>query len=153
MFLVGFRIGLNLTDSNVIDVGYAGVIGADRLADGDPLYGGWPKDNEHGDTYGPVTYATYLPFEQLFPWSGVWDDLPAAHGAAIVFDLLTLLAALPARPPRRRQRRSAIVARVRLGRVPVHALRAEHERQRQPRDAAHRPRRCSSRRARPRAGR
>ena len=26
---VGFRIGLNITDSNVIDVGYAGVIGAD----------------------------------------------------------------------------------------------------------------------------
>ena len=25
------------------------------------------------------------------PWSGAWDDLPAAHGAAIAFDLLTLL--------------------------------------------------------------
>ena len=92
VFLVGFRIGLNVTDSNVIDVGYSGVIGADRLADGDPLYGNWPKDNEHGDTYGPAAYATYLPFEQIFPWKGVWDDLPAAHGAAIVFDLLTLLA-------------------------------------------------------------
>jgi hypothetical protein len=91
VFLVGFRIGLNVTDSNVIDVGYAGVIGADRLADGDPLYGNWPKDNEHGDTYGPVAYASYIPFEQLLPWSGRWDELPAAHGAAIVFDLLTLL--------------------------------------------------------------
>ena len=28
VFLVGFRVGLNLTNSNVIDVGYAGVIGA-----------------------------------------------------------------------------------------------------------------------------
>ena len=37
LFLVGFRIGLNVADSNVIDVGYAGVIGADRLADGDRL--------------------------------------------------------------------------------------------------------------------
>ena len=37
LFLVGFRIGLNVADSNVIDVGYAGVIGADRLADGDQL--------------------------------------------------------------------------------------------------------------------
>lgn len=91
VFLVGFRIGLNVTDSNVIDVGYSGVIGADRLADGDPLYGDWPKDNEHGDTYGPVAYWVYLPFEQLLPWSGKWDDLPAAHGAAITFDLLTLL--------------------------------------------------------------
>ena len=29
VFLLGFRVGLNVTDSNVIDVGYAGVIGAD----------------------------------------------------------------------------------------------------------------------------
>ena len=91
IFLVGFRIGLNATNSNVIDVGYAGVIGAQKLVDGEPLYGGWPKDNEHGDTYGPVTYALYVPFEQVLPWSGVWDDLPAAHVAAVVFDLLVLL--------------------------------------------------------------
>jgi hypothetical protein len=90
LFLVGFRIGLNVADSNVIDVGYAGVIGADRLADGDKLWGAFPKDNEHGDTYGPVTYAAYVPFEQVLPWSGRWDDLPAAHAAAIAFDLLCL---------------------------------------------------------------
>jgi hypothetical protein len=91
VFLVGFRIGLNLTSSNVIDVGYSGVIGADRLTDGTPLYGHFPKDDEHGDTYGPFAYEAYVPFEQAMPWSGRWDDLPAAHGAAIVFDLLTLL--------------------------------------------------------------
>ncbi len=90
VFLAGFRVGLNLVASNVIDVGYAGVIGADRLADGDPLYGGWPDDNEHGDTYGPLAYVAYVPFEQAMPWSGAWDDLPAAHGAAIAFDLATL---------------------------------------------------------------
>ena len=39
VFLAAFRIGLNVADSNVIDVGYAGVIGADRIVDGDPLYG------------------------------------------------------------------------------------------------------------------
>jgi hypothetical protein len=90
VFLVGFRIALNVTDSNVIDVGYAGVIGAQRIVHGKPLYGGWPKDNEHGDTYGPVNYVAYVPFEQLFGWSGRWDDLPAAHAAAIFFDLLAL---------------------------------------------------------------
>src|SRR3954462_127724 len=89
VFLLGFRIGLNVTNSNVIDVGYSGVIGADRLAHGHALYGTFPKDDEHGDTYGPVTYATYVPFELAMPWSGRWDDLPAAHGAAIFFDLLT----------------------------------------------------------------
>ncbi|MGZ4173325.1 MAG: hypothetical protein ACXVQR_02490, partial [Solirubrobacteraceae bacterium] len=91
VFLVGFRIGLNVTNSNVIDVGYAGVIGADKLLHDKPLYGGWPHDNANGDTYGPVNYYAYVPAKQIFGWSGLWDDLPAAHAAAIVFDLLTLI--------------------------------------------------------------
>jgi hypothetical protein len=91
IFLVGFRVALNVADSNVIDVGYAGVIGADQIADGDGLYGAFPEDIEHGDTYGPVTYLSYVPFEQAISWSGEWDALPAAHGAAIAFDLLTML--------------------------------------------------------------
>ncbi|MEY2536065.1 MAG: hypothetical protein QOF29_3975 [bacterium] len=90
VFLIGFRITLNVMDSNVIDVGYAGVIGADRIADGRQLWGNFPRDNEHGDTYGPVNYLAYVPFEQALPWSGRWDDLPAAHGAAVVFDLACL---------------------------------------------------------------
>ena len=36
------------------------------------------------------TTSLYVPFEQALPWSGRWDDLPAAHGAAITFDLLAL---------------------------------------------------------------
>jgi hypothetical protein len=96
LFLVGFRIALNVVDSNVIDVGYAGVIGASRVVHGQPLYNGhFPKDNEHGDTYGPVNYLAYVPFEQALGWSGRWDpDMPAAHGAAIAFDLLTMLGLL-----------------------------------------------------------
>ncbi len=92
VFLLGFRVGLNVVNSNVIDVGYAGVIGADRLAHDKPLYGGYPKDNEHGDTYGPVNYLAYVPFVQALGWSGSWDSLPAAHGAAVAFDVLTMLA-------------------------------------------------------------
>jgi hypothetical protein len=92
VFLVAFRVGLNVVDSNVIDVGLAGTIGADRIADGDNLYGpGFDDQVERGDTYGPVTYLLYVPFEQALPWSGAWDDVPAAHGAAIAFDLLTLV--------------------------------------------------------------
>jgi hypothetical protein len=90
VFLLGFRVALNVTDSNVIDVGYAGVIGAQRIVDGKHLYGSYPSDNEHGDTYGPATYEAYVPFEQLFGWSGTWDELPAAHAAAVVFDLLAV---------------------------------------------------------------
>jgi hypothetical protein len=91
IFLIGFRIGLNVTNSNVIDVGYAGVIGANKILYGDKLYGGWPPDNPAGDTYGPVNYFAYTPFNVAFGWSGVWDNLPAAHAAAIAFDLLTML--------------------------------------------------------------
>ena len=91
VFLIAFRVGLNVADSNVIDVGYAGVVGADRIVDGDQLYGeGFSDDVERGDTYGPVNYLLYVPFEQALPWSGRWDDLPAAHGAAISFDLLVI---------------------------------------------------------------
>ncbi len=90
IFLLGFRIALNVTDSNVIDVGYAGVIGAQRIVDGRSLYGSYPSNNEHGDTYGPFNYEAYVPFEQAFGYGGTWDDLPAAHAAAIAFDLLAL---------------------------------------------------------------
>ena len=91
IFLVGFRVGLNLTNGNVIDVGYSGVAGADHILDGRPLYGGFPDDNRRGDTYGPVNYYAYVPFTAAMPWSGRWDDLPAAHGAGVAFDLACLL--------------------------------------------------------------
>jgi len=90
VFLVGLRIGLNILNSNVIDVGYAGVIGADKLIAGHRLYGVWPHDNMYGDTYGPVNYLAYVPFRLILGWSGSWDALPAAHAASIVFDLVTL---------------------------------------------------------------
>jgi multisubunit Na+/H+ antiporter MnhF subunit len=93
VFLVGFRVALNVVDSSVIDVGYAGVIGADRIEHHRGLYSGTSlaPDNPHGDTYGPVNYLLYVPFEQIFPWSGHWDTLPAAHAAALTFDLLTIM--------------------------------------------------------------
>jgi hypothetical protein len=95
VFLAAFRVGLNVVDSNVIDVGYAGVVGADRIVDGDPLYGeGFSDEVEHGDTYGPLNYLLYVPFERGLPWSGAWDDLTAAHGAAIGFDLLVIVGLL-----------------------------------------------------------
>ena len=118
VFLTGFRIGLNVRASNVIDVGYAGVIGAHRIASGESPYGNFPVEegrkpcgpadrdgeirrriqtngrcesaNARGDTYGPVAYLAYLPGYALFGWSGDWDDLPAAHFTSIVFDLVAL---------------------------------------------------------------
>ena len=119
VFLTGFRVGLNVRDSNVIDVGYSGVIGAHRIAHGESPYGHMPaqgnlkacgpKDaegeirervqtngrcesaNERGDTYGPVAYEAYVPAWAVLGWSGRWDELPAAHATSIAFDLLALL--------------------------------------------------------------
>ena len=93
VFLCGFRIAVNIADSGVIDVGYAGVIGADRIEHGNPIYGdhAFPEDNSRGDTYGPVNYAAYVPFNLIFGWSGHWDSLPAAHAASIFFDLAAIV--------------------------------------------------------------
>ncbi|MGI9557503.1 MAG: hypothetical protein ACR2N5_06135, partial [Solirubrobacterales bacterium] len=87
--LMAFRIALNIGDSGVIDVGYAGVVGADRISSGEPIYGSgaFPDNVPSGDTYGPANYYAYVPFELIFGWSGVWDSLLAARGAAIFFDL------------------------------------------------------------------
>lgn len=86
--LVVFRIALNAVDSSVIDVGYASVVGADRIVHGEELY----VHNEiHGDTYGPINYIAYIPFELIFPWDGSWGSVPAAHAAAITFDLLVII--------------------------------------------------------------
>ena len=114
LFLVGFRVGLNLADSGAIDVGYAGVVGADRIAHGEQLYDNFPEDVSEGDTYGPVNYYAYVPFERIWPWSGSWDDLPAAHGAAVFFDLATfallLLLGYRIRPGPAGRRLGAILA-------------------------------------------
>jgi hypothetical protein len=103
----------------VIDVGYAGPIGAERIVHGTialrPLPGrGRPEAvrpadregeirariqtngrcesaNPNGETYGPMSYIAYIPGYAILGWSGKWDDLPASHFTAIAFDLLCVL--------------------------------------------------------------
>jgi len=119
VFLAGFRIGLNLRASNVIDVGYSGVVGAHRIVHGEMPYGHMPvqaslkpcgradpegeirdriqtngrceSSDERGDTYGPVSYLSYVPGYLLLGWSGKWDKLPAAHFTSIALDLLAMI--------------------------------------------------------------
>jgi len=83
--LVVARIVITLHPAGVIDVGTASVLGAYKLLHGQSLY---YFSLGHGDTYGPVAYLAYAPFELLFP--GNWQYLPAARAAAITFDLLTI---------------------------------------------------------------
>ena len=114
LFLMGFRVGLNLADSGAIDVGYASVVGADRVTHGEPIYDNFPDDVSQGDTYGPVNYYAYVPAELIWPWSGSWDDLPAAHGAAVSFDiaafLLLIVLGIRIRPGPAGRRLAAILA-------------------------------------------
>jgi len=121
IFLAGFRTTLNIEKSNVIDVGYSGVIGAERIVnDGQAPWGNFPQDqngapklkicphqtdteyliqtngrceraNPLGDTYGPTAYEAYIPGYLITGWSGNWDSLPTAHLTSILFDLLTVL--------------------------------------------------------------
>jgi Glycosyltransferase family 87 len=90
------RIALNVVDSHVIDIGVAGVVGADRVTHGQELYAGGfaPGIGIRGDVYGPFNYLAYVPFEAIFPWNGHWGDVPAAHAASIAFDLLTAVGLL-----------------------------------------------------------
>ncbi len=119
VFLAGFRVGLNVESSNVIDVGLSGVVGADRIVHGEAPWGNFPVEDDRpacgpadangeirdrvqtngrcesadpqGDTYGPVAYEAYIPGRLIRGWSGKWDKLPAAHFTSIAFDLLCLL--------------------------------------------------------------
>ena len=86
MLLAGLAGGLVLAlnvDSRVIDVGYAGVVGADRILEGTIPYGNMPADVGTGDTYGPLNYLLYVPFVLMFGFSGEWDFLPAAHALTL----------------------------------------------------------------------
>ena len=141
----------------VIDVGFAGVIGADRILHGQAPYGHMPVEtagppaarptptarsatgsrqngrcepaNARGDTYGPIAYLAYVPAVLRLGWSGKWDSLPAAHATAIGFDLLVVLGLVPRRTPFRRHAARGH-ARVRLGRLPftAYAMNANYER-------------------------
>ncbi len=120
VFLAGFRVGLNVEASNVIDVGYSGIIGAQRIvSQGQAPWGNFPVEdsrpacgpadasgeirdriqtngrcesaNPQGDTYGPTAYEAYIPGYLAFGWSGKWDTLPSVHFTSIAFDLLAIL--------------------------------------------------------------
>jgi hypothetical protein len=120
VFLLGFRTGLDVSSSQVVDVGYSGVVGAHRIAHGQAPYGHFPVSdanlkpcgpanaegdienrvqtngrcetaNPSGDTYGPVAYIAYLPAFWTFGWNGTNAHLMAAKATAILFDALCLL--------------------------------------------------------------
>ena len=121
VFLAGFRFEINNSHvANVIDVGYSGVIGAQRIvSQGQAPWGHFPIEddlkacgpadsageirdrvqtngrcesaNPQGDTYGPTAYEAYIPGYLAEGWSGKWDTLPAVRLTSRLFDLLSIL--------------------------------------------------------------
>ena len=86
--MLGLRIAFGIAGSQHFDVSVAGVVGADRIEHGLPLY----QDNDaHGDTYGPVNYLMYVPFELVLPYKAPYGVDPPARAATLGFDVLTLL--------------------------------------------------------------
>ena len=158
VFLLGFRVGLNLeTPRGVIDVGLAGVVGASRILDGEAPYGNMPQRGdlepcgpedaegqvreriqtngrceaaiERGDTYGPVSYLAYVPAVRDLPLE---REVGLAARRARDLDRVR-----PARRARARARRAAVrgaaargAARLRVGGVPVHGVHPEREHER-----------------------
>jgi hypothetical protein len=88
LVMIPARVALNIAEPKTMDVAYASVVGANRIEHKAPLY---VDNDQHGDTYGPLNYIAYVPFELIFPYDGKWDSLPSAHAASIFFDLMTIL--------------------------------------------------------------
>ncbi len=83
--LVAARIYITLAPPDVLDVGTASALGAYKILHGQSIYF---YSLGHPDTYGPIAYLAYVPFEAI--WSGSWAYVPAARAGAIAFDLMTI---------------------------------------------------------------
>jgi hypothetical protein len=83
LLLVAARVALAVTTHIVSDVGVSSAVGAHRILDGLPLY--YPASG-HADTYGPIAYLAYVPFDLVFSMRG----LVSARAAAVAFDLVTI---------------------------------------------------------------
>ena len=77
----GLVLGLNV-DSRVIDVGYAGVVGADSILEGITLRHHAPRRGNRRHLR-PSELLLYVPFVLMFGFSGEWDFLPAAHALTL----------------------------------------------------------------------
>ncbi|MEA2668302.1 MAG: hypothetical protein QOJ33_1236 [Chloroflexota bacterium] len=85
--LTAARIGLTLAPSHVMDVGGASAIGAYRILHGQSIYF---ASLGHPDTYGPIAYLAYLPFQLIWHDASWYSYLPSVRATTIAFDLVTI---------------------------------------------------------------
>ena len=138
--LAAARIALNVIDSQVIDIGVAGVIGADRIADGAALYEGHFADlaGSAGTSTGPsTTWPTSRSSRSSAGTASGTTSRPRTPRRSA-----SICSASPGSSPwaggcgSARRAGARLGPRLRLGRLPVDALRHERERQRRARRAA-----------------
>ena len=87
VLLVAFRVGLNVQDSTVIDVGYASTVGADRIAHGE---GSTCRTRCTATPTGRSTTSPTCRSRRCCP--GTAAGAPCRpHAAAVAFDLLTII--------------------------------------------------------------
>ncbi len=87
LVLMAFRVFLTLSAPMVMDVGGASAIGAYRILHGLSIY--FPTQN-HPDTYGPIAYLVYAPFQLIWPNANWYSFLPSVRAATISFDVATI---------------------------------------------------------------
>jgi hypothetical protein len=85
--LVVGRIAITIAPKLIMDVGFASLIGAYKIVHGQPIYF---ASLGHPDTYGPITYLAYVPFELIWPLKSWLSYTPAVRAATITWDLLTI---------------------------------------------------------------
>lgn len=76
-------IAVGVSSPGAVDVLYAVMEGATRLAHGVLPYGHMPGDIFHGDTYPPLSYALYAPLAALSPVGSSWDSVDPGLAAAV----------------------------------------------------------------------
>ena len=92
VFLIGFRVG---PERHQLQRDRRRLLGGDRRRPPDRRQGRLQRSSPPTtSTATPTGRSTTTPTyrsSRLWPWSGTWDDLPAAHFTAVWFDLPTLL--------------------------------------------------------------
>ena len=137
VFLIGFRVG---AERHRLERDRRRLRGRDRRRSGSSTASrctaAGRRDNEHGDTYGPVNYEAYVPFEQIVrlerhAGTTCRPPTPPRSSSTCSRSALLFLLGRRVRGPDARDR-----ARLRVGLLPVHAVRAGEQHQRHARGRA-----------------
>ncbi len=75
---------VSFSSTDPVDVIFAVMEGATRLAHGVLPYGHMPPGIIHGDTYPILSYALYVPLALLSPVNTLWDSVDAGLAVAVI---------------------------------------------------------------------